>query len=85
MAQKNQISAAIADTDKQEVIDSIDALRSKLNPVTPFNLSADERLALNKMGDKTLAFVTPTWLKFYCFKDNHNCSRWVIDQQAKNI
>ena len=30
MAQKNQISAAIADMDKQEVIDSIDALRSKL-------------------------------------------------------
>ncbi len=57
MAQKNQISAAIAETDKQEVISAIDALRSKLNPVTPFNLSADERLTLNKMGDKTLAFV----------------------------
>lgn len=57
MAQKNQISAAITETDKEEVLSSINALRNKLAPVIPFSLTADERQAMSKMGDKTLAFV----------------------------
>lgn len=54
MAYQN-ISAELKDNEKQEILDLIHQIESKL----PFliNLTSDERHSLPKMGDKTVAFV----------------------------
>jgi hypothetical protein len=52
----NRISAALTQADREAVMTAILTLKSKL----PFlvDLTADERKALPKMGDKSRAFVT---------------------------
>jgi len=54
MPTDNRISAVLAPADKTAVLAAIDTIRTKL----PFlvNLSAEERRALPKMSDKTIAF-----------------------------
>ncbi len=56
MAQENLISAELSASDLAEVKAAIETIRTKL----PFlvNLTAEERQAYAKMGDKTVAFVS---------------------------
>jgi hypothetical protein len=51
----NRISATLSQSDRDEIMAAIALIRAKL----PFlmDLSADERRALNKMGDKSETFV----------------------------
>ena len=60
MTQKNQFSSVITADDKNEVIRSINALHDKLAMAIPFHLTKDERVSLNKMSNKMLAFVEKT-------------------------
>lgn len=57
MAQDNRISASISAADKTAISNEIAAIKTKLANVLVFNLSADERRALPKMGDKSLSFT----------------------------
>lgn len=57
MAQDNRISASISAADKTAISDHIAAIKTKLVAVLLFNLSAEERRALPKMGDKSLSFT----------------------------
>lgn len=57
MAQENLISAAISAADKTAISEHIAAIKTKLTGVLLFNLSAEERQALPKMGDKSLSFT----------------------------
>ena len=57
MAQDNRISASIIAADKTTISDHIAGIKTKLVAVLLFNLSADERQALPKMGDKSLSFT----------------------------
>jgi hypothetical protein len=57
MAQENRISASIAEADKTAITTHIAGIKTKLIGVLLFNLSADERQALPKMGDKSLSFT----------------------------
>ena len=52
----NRISAALTKTDREAVMDAITTIKTRL----PFliDLTADERKALPKMGDKSRAFVS---------------------------
>ena len=52
----NRISAALTQTDREAVMDAITTIKTRL----PFliDLTADERKALPKMGDKSRAFVS---------------------------
>jgi hypothetical protein len=54
MPDDNRISITLPDSDKQDVLDAIKTIHDKL----PFllNLADDERIALPKMGDASLAF-----------------------------
>lgn len=52
----NRISATLAQTDQEEVMAAIATIKSKLSFLT--DLTPEERKALNKMGDKSQAFVT---------------------------
>lgn len=56
MSQQNMISVSIADKDLTEINSAISTLREKLLPVLK-TLTADEKSAIPKMGDKTVAFV----------------------------
>jgi hypothetical protein len=53
----NKVSVGINTADKQAVMQNIAALQTQLQPVLLFNLTSDERLAMARMGDKTLSFV----------------------------
>ncbi len=57
MSKKNQISAAITAEQSTAVLESINSINESLKHVLTINLTADDRLAMLKMGDKTLAFV----------------------------
>jgi hypothetical protein len=57
MAQENHISAAISATDKEAILQHLSGIRQLLAPVLLFNLEAEEKQGLAKMGDKSLAFV----------------------------
>lgn len=52
---ENRIDATLSDADRQAVLDALQTIRIKL----PFlaSLTAEERQALPKMGDKSRAFV----------------------------
>jgi hypothetical protein len=52
----NRISATLAQTDREEVMQAIATIKTKLSFLT--DLSPEERKALSKMGDKSQAFVT---------------------------
>ena len=56
MAQQDLIAVNIPETDLAEINEAIDTLHSKLMPHLQ-TLSSQERIALPKMGDKTVAFV----------------------------
>lgn len=57
MTQQNLISLEIPQQDLKAINDAVSTLRSKLLPHLK-TLKPDERIALPKMGDKTVAFVT---------------------------
>jgi hypothetical protein len=57
MAQENRISAAISASDKEAILQHLSGIRQLLAPVLLFNLEAEEKQGLAKMGDKSLAFV----------------------------
>ena len=54
MPDDNRISAQLTDTDKQAVLDAITTIRNSLPWL--LNLTPDERIALPKMSDGSLAF-----------------------------
>lgn len=57
MSQKNAISMVITVESKKVILQNITAIRQQLNKALIVNLTSDDRRALPKMGDKTLAFV----------------------------
>jgi len=57
MSKKNQISTAITAEQSTAVMESINSINESLSHVLTINLTADERSAMLKMGDKTLSFV----------------------------
>src|SRR5690349_13269839 len=54
MANDNRISATLTDADKQIILDAITTIKAKL-PIRP-DLTPDDRIALPKMSDKSVAF-----------------------------
>ena len=56
MAQQNQVSFSVSDTDLADIKAAIRVLQTKLLPHL-ITLTAQERQELPKMGDKTVAFV----------------------------
>lgn len=57
MSANNKISAEITAAQLQAVITGIADLKNSLSSILKFNLTADDRATMLKMGDKTLAFV----------------------------
>ena len=57
MSKKNQISAAITTAQSTAVFEGINSINETLKHVLTINLTGEERSAMSKMGDKTLAFV----------------------------
>ena len=57
MSQENKISAVITQQQKEAVNTALTSVNTNLKDVLIFNLSAQDRLEIAKMGDKTLAFV----------------------------
>lgn len=57
MSANNKISAEITTAELQAITTGIADLKNSLSTVLKFNLTADERTGMLKMGDKTLAFV----------------------------
>lgn len=60
MAQKNAISVKIPETDMAEIRNALGVLQEKLAPHLA-SLSAQDRMELPKMGDKTVAFVRKSY------------------------
>ncbi len=60
MAQRNAISVKIPDTDMADIRNALGILQDKLAPHLA-SLSAQDRMELPKMGDKTVAFVRKTY------------------------
>lgn len=57
MAQRNNLSAALEPAAKDAALTSLNSFKQQLSHVLLFNLSAEDRREMLKMGDKTLAFV----------------------------
>lgn len=57
MAQSNQISAAISAENQNAIENGLNTVATALKDILIFNLTPDQRAAMLKMGDKTLAFV----------------------------
>jgi hypothetical protein len=57
MSQKNLLSASISAADKEEVLASFSGIKAKLDNLLHCNLSNEERRAMLKLGDRTMAFV----------------------------
>ena len=57
MGQENRISVAISAADKETVLQQLASIRQLLAPALSLSLTAEERLSMAKMGDKSLAFV----------------------------
>ncbi len=57
MSQNNQISAAITAANQTAITNAIDAIKATLVNVLIVNLTAQQRLEIAKMGDKTFSFV----------------------------
>ncbi|PZF73483.1 hypothetical protein [Taibaiella soli] len=57
MGQSNLISAAISNENKTAVDNALNTVAAALKDILVFNLTPDQRTAMLKMGDKTLAFV----------------------------
>jgi hypothetical protein len=60
MSQMNSIAVSIPEADLAEIRGAIDVLKEKLGPHLK-SLTAQDRLELPKMGDKTLGFVTKAY------------------------
>jgi hypothetical protein len=60
MEKENKISLTISAEDMQAVQGAIATLQDKLMPLL-VQLDADDRREINKMGDKTVAFVTKAY------------------------
>lgn len=52
----NRISAKLSDTDRAEILEAINTLKTKMPFLT--NMTPEERKSLTKMGDRSQAFVT---------------------------
>lgn len=57
MAQENKVSAAISAADKEAALQHLASIRQLLAPALNMSLTAEERISMAKMGDKSLAFV----------------------------
>ncbi len=57
MSQENKISAEISEALIADVTEKLNSINASLNGVLIFNLTADERIAVRSIGDKSLAFV----------------------------
>ena len=57
MSQENQISTVIPAETLADIQAKLNALNASLSNYLLFNLTPSDRLELNKMGDKTIAFV----------------------------
>jgi len=57
MSQKNRISASVSAEDKATVLANITSIQNTLSHMLTHSLEADDRRAMIKMGDKTVAFV----------------------------
>jgi hypothetical protein len=60
MSSSNRISAEITAEQSAAIAAAFEQLKTALAPVLVINLTAAERKAMLKMGDKTLAFVNKT-------------------------
>jgi hypothetical protein len=60
MSLSNRISTEITTEQSAAIAATFEQLKTTLAPVLSINLTAEERKAMLKMGDKTLAFVNKT-------------------------
>lgn len=58
MSQTNRISQSLTTEQLDSIADGIKTIQSTLKDSLAFNLTAEERIRMLKMGDKTLAFVS---------------------------
>lgn len=55
--QNNKISVSMSAAEKKSVLDKVTALQTQLKPVLLFNLTAEDRKCMAKMGDRMAAFT----------------------------
>ena len=57
MSQENLISAELSATVAADITEKLNAINTALAGILLFNLTGQDRLEMNKLGDKSLAFV----------------------------
>jgi hypothetical protein len=57
MSQKNALTATLTDADKQAILQQVAQVKQQLSHLLLFNLTAEDRHGLLKMGDRSMAFV----------------------------